>query len=105
MHNRLTGTLSKKMASRADVNNWVKESLERFLTVGSPSTENVEPEPVMIDLLDPTTHEAAFVPTRGDEKYMFKARNESIREIHSRMLDCIEDYESAVRDDMEKNRS
>jgi hypothetical protein len=42
MHNRLTGTLTKKMVSRADVNTWVTEQLDRFMKVGSPITEKVE---------------------------------------------------------------
>lgn len=44
MHNRLTGTLSKKMVSRADVNEFVKAKIERFLQVGSPTTEAVKDE-------------------------------------------------------------
>lgn len=42
MHNRLTGTSTKKMVSRADVNTWVKDQIERFIKVGSPTTEKVE---------------------------------------------------------------
>lgn len=56
MHNRLTGKSTKKMVSRAEVCNWVNEQLERFLTLGSPTTETVNdrgsnqyanPEPTM----------------------------------------------------------
>jgi hypothetical protein len=46
MANRLTGTLSKKMVSRADVNDFVKKQIERFLAVGSPTTETVEVEEI-----------------------------------------------------------
>lgn len=49
MHNRLTGTATKKMVSRADVNNWVKDHLDRFLQVGSPTTE---PEVETVRLTD-----------------------------------------------------
>jgi hypothetical protein len=53
MFRRLTGKDTKGMVSRADVNTWVKEQLERFLTVGSPTTERVEEieerEPINID--------------------------------------------------------
>jgi hypothetical protein len=38
------GTLSKKMVSRADVNEFVKAKIERFLQVGSPTTEAVKDE-------------------------------------------------------------
>lgn len=42
MHRRLTGKNTKGMVSRADVNQWVKTELERFLTLGSPTTETIE---------------------------------------------------------------
>lgn len=42
MFRRLTGKDTKGMVSRADVNTWVNEQLERFLRVGSPTTERVE---------------------------------------------------------------
>jgi hypothetical protein len=41
MSRRLTGKDSKKMVSRAEVNNWVKDQLEKFLRLGSPATEKV----------------------------------------------------------------
>ena len=41
MFRRLTGKDTKGMVSRADVNTWVNEQLERFLRVGSPTTERV----------------------------------------------------------------
>jgi hypothetical protein len=41
MFRRLTGKNTKGMVSRADVNQWVKEELERFLTLGSPTTETI----------------------------------------------------------------
>ena len=46
MHNRLTGTNTKKMVSRADVNDWVKTQLEKFLN-GSFGTQTGRfiPEP------------------------------------------------------------
>ena len=47
MFRRLTGKSGKGMVSRADVNNWVKEQLERFLTLGSPTTEKVKVEQTM----------------------------------------------------------
>ena len=40
MFRRLTGKDTKGMVSRADVNEWVKEKLESFLRLGSPTTEN-----------------------------------------------------------------
>lgn len=42
MFRRLTGKSTKGMVSRADVNEWVKKELEKFLTLGSPTTERVE---------------------------------------------------------------
>lgn len=41
MFRRLTGKNGKGMVSRAEVNQWVKDNLERFLTLGSPVTEGV----------------------------------------------------------------
>lgn len=41
MFRRLTGKATKGMVSRADVCNWVNEQLERFLTLGSPETEQI----------------------------------------------------------------
>ena len=43
MHRRLTGKNGKGMVTRADVNEWVKEQIERFLILGSPTTETVIP--------------------------------------------------------------
>ena len=42
MSRRLTGKDSKKMVSRAEVNNWVKDQLEKFLRLGSPATAQIE---------------------------------------------------------------
>lgn len=42
MFRRLTGKSGKGMVSRADVNNWVKDHLQSFLSLGSPTTEQVE---------------------------------------------------------------
>jgi len=42
MFRRLTGKTGKGMVSRADVNNWVKDHLQSFLSLGSPTTEQVE---------------------------------------------------------------
>ncbi len=41
MFRRLTGKNTKGMVSRADVNEWVKEQLENFLRLGSPTTEQI----------------------------------------------------------------
>jgi len=65
MFRRLTGKSTKGMVSRADVNAWVKEKLERFLTVGSPTTEPVEEiEPINID--DFTTQDIEDVMKRNE---------------------------------------
>lgn len=42
MFRRLTGKDTKGMVSRADVNAWVMEQLERFLRLGSPTTAQIE---------------------------------------------------------------
>ena len=52
MHNRLTGTATKKMVSRADVNNWVKDQIERLLKVGSPGTEQIKTEVKPLDKIN-----------------------------------------------------
>jgi hypothetical protein len=54
MSRRLTGKDSKKMVSRAEVNVWVKEQLEKFLRLGSPTTEQVD------DLVDDSPDEPFF---------------------------------------------
>jgi hypothetical protein len=61
MFRRLTGKTTKGMVSRADVNQWVKDQLQTFLTLGSPTTETINdrgsdqyanPEPIDIDDMD-----------------------------------------------------
>ena len=42
MFRRLTGKNGKGMVSRADVNNWIKDHLQSFLTLGSPTTEQID---------------------------------------------------------------
>lgn len=42
MFRRLTGKNGKGMVSRAEVNQWVKDKIQNFLSLGSPSTERVE---------------------------------------------------------------
>ena len=49
MFRRLTGKTGKGMVSRADVNVWVKEKLESFLTLGSPTTEEIDDEPFIVN--------------------------------------------------------
>jgi hypothetical protein len=105
MFRKLNGSNGKGMVSRAEVNCFVKKKIAEVLN-GTAAPEKT------IDLLDPTTHhiafeektDDAFKPTRGDEPYIFKAKDESLRAIHTRMLDCIEEYERAVWTEMEKNR-
>lgn len=41
MYRRLTGKNGKGMVSRMEVNNWVKDKIQNFLSLGSPSTEFV----------------------------------------------------------------
>lgn len=52
MFRRLTGKNGKGMVSRAEVNQWVKDKLQSFLSIGSPSTEQVEPEVELLTLAD-----------------------------------------------------
>lgn len=105
MYQRLTGKNGKGMVSRADVNTFVKDRIEKFLNgVDTKSPLKLAPPN---PILSPEPHEfdePPFKPTRGDEPYMFKAKDESLRAIHTRMLDCIEEYERAVWEEMEKNR-
>jgi hypothetical protein len=51
MFRRLTGKNGKGMVSRAEVNQWVKDKLQSFLSIGSPSTETVEEE-IEVNLTD-----------------------------------------------------
>jgi len=87
------------MVSRKDVNTFVQEKIDECLNGASPPEESrtVKDAPDLLTSDD-------FKPSRGDEPYIFKAKDESLREIHSRMLDCIEEYEAAVWVEMEKNR-
>jgi peroxiredoxin len=106
LYNRITGTVSKKMVSRADVNEFVKSKIAEALN----GTRAVLPAPKEADHF--TREEAVeavravqnFEPSRGDEPYMLKVKDESLRGIHTRMLDCIEEYEKAVWLEIEKNR-
>lgn len=45
-----------------------------------------------------------FVPSRGDEPYIFKARDERLRQLHSNLLDAIEALEDYTWEQMERNR-
>jgi len=84
-----------RRVTRKEVNEFVEKKIAEAL--------NGKEEPQTIDLLDPRTHEAAFKPTRGDEPYILKVKDESLRAIHTRMLDCIEEYEAAVWGEIDKN--
>jgi hypothetical protein len=102
MFRSLNGNNGKGMVSRADVNNFVKEKIAESLN-GARSIEVAVTERVVHPAPD-TLNSDDFKPTRGDEPYIFKAKDESLRAIHTRMLDCIEEYERAVWTEMEKNR-
>jgi hypothetical protein len=52
MFRRLTGKNGKGMVSRADVNLWVKEQLERFLANGSAEIVEESNEPISINIED-----------------------------------------------------
>ena len=93
-----------RMVTRADVNVFVKQKIEECL---KPGVIEAEATPVVIpfDSTQPIKETDNFKPSRGDEPYMFKAKDESLRAIHTRMLDCIEEYERAVWEEMEKNRA
>ncbi len=45
-----------------------------------------------------------FTPSRGDEPYLFKARDPALRELHSNILDAIQALEDYTWEQMEKNR-
>lgn len=107
---RLSGKDSKGMVSRADVNKFVNDRIEKFLNGvdpkpplnGGTETGRFVPEPGTKPNVEQVDR---FKPSRGDEEYIFKAKDESLREIHSRMLDDIEAMEAKVWEEMEKNRA
>lgn len=106
MFRNLNGGDSKKMVSRADVNAFVQKKIEECLNGLHLDRRTKTSEEATKEVRNgfEATREGEFKPSRGDEPYIFKAKDESLRAIHSRMLDCIEEYEKAVWAEMEKNR-
>lgn len=88
------------LATRNDVREFVTKSLEDFINGQPPVAEDDAP---VIERA-PQERTADFKASRGDEPYLFKAKDQKLREIHSRMLDTIEEYESYVWQLMENNR-
>ncbi len=83
----------KGLVSRKDVNDFVQTKISQSLNGDAEVQGDFKK--------DSTVGE--FIPSRGDEPYLLKVKDESLRAIHSRMLDCIEDYETAVQREIEKN--
>ena len=105
MFRSLNGNNGKGMVSRADVNTFVKAKSAEVLNGVTAEIKQVVPgEAKVFEAPKPTRVVENFEPSRGDEPYLFKAKNESLREIHTRMLNLLEEYEAAVWADMEKNR-
>ncbi len=82
------------MVSRSDVNKFVQQKINECLN-------GVEVKE--IDITEMVSTNPDFKPSRGDEPYILKVKDESLRAIHTRMLDCIEEYEAAVWGEIEKN--
>ena len=94
-----------RLVSRADVNKFVQEKIAevingRIVLPAAKSSDKFTDEQIS----DAVKSASDFSPSRGDEGYIFKAKDETLRAIHSRMLDCIEEYDVAVHELMEKNR-
>jgi hypothetical protein len=77
MFRKLKG--GKGMVSRKDVNAFVEQKIEECLNGGTLV-------PMGMSVVE-ITEQRDFKPSRGDEPYVFKAKDESLRAIHSRMLD------------------
>lgn len=79
MFRRLTGKDGKAMVSRADVNVWVKEQLEKFLRLGSPSTEKVD------DLVDDSPDDPDYAtPSNWDEEMTLEELHAALEEADKR---------------------
>ena len=103
------GSDSKRMITRHEVNEFVQKKIQEVLNGGTETHRFVPEHGQKSNIVKVTSREEQsgaydFTPSRGDEPYIFKAKDESLRAIHSRMLDCIEEYEAAVWKDIEKNR-
>lgn len=98
----------KKMASRAEILEQVHKFIGDILT-GKNTPEEITPAD------DAPKAEAKpklparaidnFQPSRGDEPYIFKPKDEKMRQLHSNLLDAIQAVEDYTWELMEKNRA
>lgn len=106
----------KGMVSRKEVTAWVEEAIEQLLTTqennddqGSDTqlipTEAIE---AITEPLPPQTvgdrSLREFVPSRGDEPYLYKPENPELAAACSAILDGLQYIETRVWDELERNR-
>ena len=101
--------LKHKSATRNDIKEAINEYVKNVL-LGGPTTDS---EPV--SATEPAVAQQAtaigggpigdFVPSRGDERYMYKGQDESITKAASGILDRLELIQNFVWEALERNRA
>ena len=106
----------KGRVSRKEVRSWVEEALERLLTTQEINNEPDTPEPD--SHADASVEEAAaeqseygrgqripqFVPSRGDEPYLYQPKDPELAAACSAVLDGLERIEEHAWATLEGNR-
>lgn len=104
----------KGMASRKDVHKWVTDAVNRLLEMQERNNEPAEIDPLADetvqapDPIEPSTGRSrdipGFMPSRGDEPYLYKAQNADIAAACSRILDDSELIRNFAWETLERNR-
>ena len=105
--------LDSKMVSRKELTGLVNKYIEDLKNGRNPyTTDGGESREVpAVAEGEPDSQRAGhhrstpeFIPSRGDEPYLFKASDPALRDIHSRFLDLAQELEDYTWEQMERNR-
>lgn len=108
----LAQALGKKgMVSRNDIKEAIDAYIKLLLTDAYATATRLEQEPE-VNVSEDLRRQAAerepgegFTPSRGDEPYIFKAKDPQLHQLHSNLLDALEALENYTWADMEANRT
>lgn len=105
----------KGMVSRKEVTAWVEDAIARLITTQEINNEHEESELIPTEAIEAITEPLPpqtvgnrslreFVPSRGDEPYLYKPENPELAAACSAILDGLQYIETRVWDELERNR-
>lgn len=105
----------KGMASRKDVHKWVTEAVGHLLETQEINNEQWDETDSLADgtvqvpvPVEPETSRSrsipGFVPSRGDEPYLYKAQDGGLAKACSQVLDGLEYIKAFTWETLERNR-